>query len=180
MSIRVLMAKYNAKVKAQQVNSREPFALNFSNRGGLIGRKCCGTGKDKQIPSNQQGYGIYMRRSMMNLGGMGGPASRVSEPNANSYNVVKRAPKFSSQNYIENKRSKVIRYTNDPCSQEPNTAPDCYNINNGKCVSSKHGRHTKDLGFLSSSDYIKRKTAKRVKDICEEYESPLMSNNNCS
>ena len=176
MSIRVLKAKYDAKVKLQQVNARQPFALNYSNRGGLIGRKCCGNGKDKQIPSNQQGYGIYMRRSMMNLGGMGGPASRVG--GGTVQNVFKRAPNFSSQNYIENRRSKVLRCVEGPSNEAQTMAPECYNIGNMKCTA-KQGKHTKDLGFISASDYIKRKAAMRVCEVGQEYESPLMSNNNC-
>ena len=32
---------------------------------------------------------------------------------------------------------------------------------------------------ISASDYIKRKAAMRVKEVGQEYESPLMSNNNC-
>ena len=49
--MRVMQLKYNQRVKMNQVNSREPFALNFtntgtvSNKGAFVGQRWTSDGK---------------------------------------------------------------------------------------------------------------------------------------
>lgn len=116
--MRVMQAKYNSRVKLQQINSRNttnggPFALNYVGRG--INQGCCAN--IPKAPSRQQSYGLYLKRATMGIGGRGGLASRVRgekiiHPTKGATQATltyKRPQEFITSNYINNKKSKAIR-----------------------------------------------------------------------
>ena len=157
----------------------------------------------EKAPSHQQSYGLYLKRATMGIGAggggigaqpSGGLASRVVDfpPNSTSDKgtfqkmlTYKRPQKFTTTNYIENKKLKAIRcgvmdkcdgsspnvYTGLDKAGNPNRKPEkiCYN-NCGKkpCI-------TEDLGFNSASDNINKKLSMRAgPSLTAEYESPIM------
>ena len=185
MSLRVLKAKYEAKVKLNRKNSRGLYALNFSNTGSTTG-KCCGFGRDLQQPSNQMSYSNYVRRSMNGLGGKGGPASRVQNGlgfnlklgNFQQFNTVKKTPNVTTTEYLRNKKAKAIRcdvssfdIKNNTCKTE--TSAICYNACNKKPVI------TKDLGFKSCGYQTNKRLALRAGNGNTAFESNIMRNNQC-
>jgi len=149
--MRVMQVKYNARTKMNKANSRLPFSLAVTkgNEGscysnpvyqadisaGIITSQSGPTNmcSDYQLiqkaPSNQQSYGLYLKRATMGLGAGGGGignakssaglASRVvglpftdSEFNRGQQQrtlTYKRPPNFTTSNYIDNKRSKALR-----------------------------------------------------------------------
>lgn len=226
--MRVMQVKYNQRVKMNQMNSREPFALNFtntgrvSNKGAFVGvagdrrvsrsghartglgvggggtnpsSSCCDT--DIPIPkkaSFQQSYSNYHRRALSGVlcgEGKGGLASRVQDgddtsiPSRGTFQKMltfKRAPKFTTNEHIANKRSAALRCeANDRC--DPDREPDCWD----KCGSrntrgTRRRRLTKSLGFISNQQMINRRLALRAgggKDKVD-FESNIMNNNKCS
>mgnify|MGYP001808491206 CR=1 FL=1 len=120
--MRVMKVKHNARVKTQQVNARGQSAIAFTRRGIKQGA-CCNNGIFvPRKPSRQQGYGLYLKRATMGVGGAGGLASRVvfhKDENDNNVPVQKmltyKRPQsggvdgFSSANHISNIRSKALR-----------------------------------------------------------------------
>ena len=193
--MRVMQVKYNQKVKMNQFNSRpgQVFALNFSNTG-LITGTCCGFGKDPQIPSHQQGYGIYNRRAMLGLGGQGGLASRVvnhqTDTSLQGYtgteivaNTVKRTPDFTPAEHISNKRSDALR-----CALNANKCPavdpichnECAPLNPRSSIQHKKlDKFTQDLGYLSCSQQLDKKLSLRTGSTSTPFESNLMNNGYC-
>ncbi len=180
-----MKAKYEAKLKLNRVNSRELYALNFSNTGSTTG-KCCGFGRDPQQPSNQMSYSNYVRRSMKGLGERGGPASRVQNGVGYSlklgsfqlYNTVKKPPNVTTKEHIKNKKAAAIRCNvsnldikNNICKVE--TAAICYDVCGKKPVI------TKDLGFNSCGDQINKRLALRAGNSSAKFESNIMRNNKC-
>ena len=127
--MRVMKVKHNARVKTQQVNARGQSALAFTRRGVKLGTCCNGGIFVPRAPSRQQGYGLYLKRATMGLGGdaakrapCGGLASKVvyyKDENGNNVPVQKtltyKRPQsggvdgFSSSNHISNLRSKTLR-----------------------------------------------------------------------
>lgn len=185
MSLRILKAKHEAKLKLNRVNSRGLNALSFSNTGSESG-KCCGFGRDPQQPSNQMSYGNYIRRSMNGLGGKGGPASRVQNGvgfnlklgNFQQFNTVKNPPNVTTKQHIKNKKAAAIRCNvskfdikNNNCKTKTNSI--CYNVCGKKPVI------TKDLEFKSCSDQIDKKLALRAGNDNKGYETSIMNNNSC-
>lgn len=185
MSLRVLKAKYEAKLKLNRVNSRGLYALSFSNTGSTTG-KCCGFGRDPQQPSNQMSYSNYVRRSMNGLGGRGGPASRVQNGvgstlklgNFQQFNTVKKTPNITTKEHIKNKKAAAIRcdvsnldIKNNICKTE--TSAICYDVCGKKPVI------TKDLGFNSCGDQINKRLALRAGNGNNSFESNIMRNNIC-
>ena len=192
--MRVMQVKYNQRVKMNQINSRpgQVFALNFSNTG-LITGTCCGFGKDPQIPSRQQGYGIYNRRAMLGLGGQGGLASRVVNHQTDTSlqekfgtvivaNTVKRAPDFTPAEHTSNKRScTLLRCISSKCS---GVVPICHNecapLNPRSSIQHKKlDKFTQDLGYLSCSQQLDKKLSLRTGSTSTPFESNLMNNGNC-
>ena len=135
MSMRVMQAKYNARVKNQQWNSRTklnggPFAIGFTRTGVKQGA-CCNDGVFVQrAPSHQQSYGLYLKRATMGIGAggggvgsqaSGGLASRVVDPSLNiagnkgpvqlmlTYKRPQAGEQFVSSSHIDNVRSKALR-----------------------------------------------------------------------
>ena len=182
--MRVMQAKYNSRVKLQQINSRNttnggPFALNYVGRG--INQGCCAN--IPKAPSRQQSYGLYLKRATM---GIGGVASKVvgekfTDPSFNRGEqqatlTYKRPQEFTTGNYINNKKSTALRceytskftYTQENyggndgwedsdaghCEVKPD--PICNN-NCGKNITI-----TQDLGYISAGQQIDKKKALRA------------------
>ena len=215
-----MRAKYLQRRKMNQINSKQSFALNYTNTGSVskqvafvgqpgerrkdrAGRariapgvggnstkpslSCC----DSDIPipkkaSFQQSYGNYHRRALSGLGGKGSLASRVQDGNDSSdigkrgtFQIMltfKRPPKFTTNQYIANKRSKAIR-----CDISMNVynekTPACYN----DCGQTRHATTTKDLRFSSSHQQIQKRIALRAGcDTDKAFESNMMNNGKCA
>ena len=159
-----------------------------------VGRCCPPNGAVRKSVQSQS-YFNYNRRS---TGGLGGLAARVvhlrSAPTNGSFNQMvthKRSPEFSQTQHIKDKKMKEVRcdhkaYLCDknatpPFSlKNPNIAkpantsflgsyvePECRN-NCGK----GRAHITKNLGFMSSSDYLNKKMSYRK--MSGNYEEPLM------
>ena len=98
-----------------------------------------------------------------------------------SANTFKRVPKFTTNQYIANKRSAALRCeANDRCNPK---APDCWD----NCVGGPRQRYgkstttTQDLGFISSQQMINRRLALRAGGgKTNAFESKMMNNNNCN
>ena len=128
MSLRVMRMKAKNKTLLAEANSRKgnTFALGFTRTGIKQGACCEGDVYVKSIPSHQQSYSLYLKRATMGIGGSGGLASRVVDfpPNSGGTKgtfqkmlTFKRPQKFTTSNYIENKKSKAIRCeVMDKCS----------------------------------------------------------------
>ena len=195
--MRVMQVKHNQRVKMNQVNSRQLFALNYSNTGQITGT-CCGFGQDKHIPSHQQGYGNYNRRALNGLGG-GGLASRVQNGDIGTpeyaMNTQKRVPDFTNNEYIANKRSVALRcqYSSFDPNESDNckkpVVPVCYNSSDGNRSSRAYpsrggngGTITQDLGYLSSGQQINKQLSLRAGHTTtafNEFENPTMNNPPC-
>jgi len=147
-----------------------------------------------KAPSHQQSYGLYLKRATMGIGAggggissqpSGGLASRVVDfpPNSGGNKgtfqkmlTYKRSQKFTTTNYIENKKLKALRCGimnkcdgNDPA---PPPVKICYNnCGNKPCI-------TEDLGYDNASDQINKKLAMRAgPSLTANYESEMMRNN---
>jgi hypothetical protein len=186
MSMRVMQAKYNSRVKLQQINSRNttnggPFALNYVGRG--INQGCCAN--IPKAPSRQQSYGLYLKRATM---GIGGVASKVVgekfiDPSFNRGEqqatlTYKRPQEFTTSNYINNKKAKALR--REYSSKDSFGAckivedPICHN-NCGKNITI-----TQDLGYLTAGQQINKKLALRAgHGHCDYLESTIMTNGSC-
>ena len=148
----------------------------------------------EKAPSRQQSYGLYLKRATMGIGAggggigsqpSGGLARRVVDPSVNIVQnkgivqtmlTYKRPQKFTTLNYIENKKSKAIRCAvMDKCdgsAPAPETDKICYNnCSNKPCI-------TEDLGYNTASDQINRRVAMRAgPSLTANYESEMMRNN---
>jgi len=205
MSMRVMKIKHNARVKTQQINSRGQSAMAFTRRGVKQGNCCDGGVFVTRAPSRQQGYGLYLKRATMGVGGAGGLASRVvfhKDENDNNVPVQKmltyKRPQsggvdgFSSANHIDNVRSKALK-----CEYSITDKNGCKTvIGNGTsggmmgqsqnksaashpCINvcSKNGVYTQNLGYLSASQQISKKLSLRANpnNLSSNYESNMMN-----
>lgn len=158
--------------------------------------RCCPPIGAVRKPSRSQSYFNYNRRS---TGGLGGLAARVVDVkttpttgSANQMLVYKRTPRFSQSLYIKDKKIKEIRCDNksylcdknaDPPFSKKNSTitkptgssflgsyvnPECRN----NCEKGR-AQITKNLGFISSSEYLNKKMSFRKMN--GNYESPLMN-----
>jgi hypothetical protein len=219
MSMRVMKVKHNARIKTQQFNSRQPFSLSTTrgNEGGcnsvpvyqvdFSGSKiirqtgptnmCAGYGYIAKAPSRQQGYGLYLKRATMGLGGRGGLASKVvyyKDENGNNVPVQKtltyKRPQsggvdgFSSANHIDNVRSKALRCDYSQVTKEGGCQIPVGNGTSGGMIghsqnplASSHpcsngcGKIpciTQNLGYLSASQQINKKLSQRGKNPGEQ------------
>ena len=149
--MRVMQVKYNARTKMNKANSRLPFSLAVTkgNEGscysnpvyqadisaGIIlsqsgpTNMCSDYQLIQKAPSNQQSYGLYLKRATMGLGAGGGGIGNAKSSAGLASRVVglpftdsefsrgqqqrtltyKRPPNFTTSNYIDNKRSKALR-----------------------------------------------------------------------
>ena len=162
---------------------------------------CCPPNGAVRKAVQSQSYFNYNRRS---TGGLGGLAARVvtlknpSDPLSPDLMLTyKRSPDFSQMMHIKDKKIKEIRcdhkaYLCDPnatppfSSKNPNITkptgtsflgsyvePECRN----NCGKGK-AQITKNLGFMSSSDYLNKKMSYRK--MSGNYEEPLMNNASCT
>jgi hypothetical protein len=190
MSMRVMKVKYNARVKTQQVNARGQSALAFTRRGVKQGNCCNGGIFVPRAPSHQQGYGLYLKRATMGVGGGGGLASKVvyhQDENGNNVPVQKtltyKRPQsggvdgFSSSNHISNLRSKTLRCEYSTVDKDGNCKTIIGNGTSGgmvgqsqnksaashPCINvcSKNGLYTQNLGYLSASQQINKILSQR-------------------
>ena len=203
--MRVMKVKHNARVKTQQVNARGQSAIAFTRRGIKQGNCCDGGVFVTRAPSRQQGYGLYLKRATMGVGGAGGLASRVvfhKDENDNNVPVQKmltyKRPQsggvdgFSSANHIDNVRSKALK-----CEYSITDKNGCKTvIGNGTsggmmgqsqnksatshpCVNicGKTGCYTQDLGYLSASQQLNKKLSLRENpnNLSSNYESNMMN-----
>ena len=203
--MRVMKVKHNARVKTQQVNARGQSAIAFTRRGIKQGNCCNGGIFVPRAPSRQQGYGLYLKRATMGVGGAGGLASRVvfhKDENDNNVPVQKmltyKRPQsggvdgFSSSNYVANIRSKALK-----CEYSSTDKNGCKTvIGNGTsggmmgqsqnksatshpCVNicGKTGCYTQDLGYLSASQQLNKKLSLRENpnNLSSNYESNMMN-----
>lgn len=163
--------------------------------------RCCPPMNDVRNPAKSQSYFNYHRRS---VGGLGRLASRVvnlrSVPVNGSLNQMvthKRAPDHGQSQYVKDKKIKELRCDNkayqcDPDAATPYSTPNP-NITKPVGTSSlpsyiapeckndcgKGRAHiTKNLGFMSSSEYLKKKLSYRK--MSGNYEEPLMNNASCT
>ena len=187
--MRVMQAKYNSRVKLQQMNSRTttnggPFALSYTGRG--INQSSCSQ-NDVKVPSRQQSYGLYLKRATMGIGdGLAGrvvgnkfidPVFKRGQQQATL--TYKRPQEFTTGNYINNKKAKALRceYSSVDSADKCKIVKDpvCYN-NCGKkpCI-------TEDLGYNTASDQINRRVAMRAgHSLTAPFESDIMSSGSCS
>ena len=168
--------------------------------GEVNNNRCCppngfaNVTADKKV-SKQKSYYNYNRRS---LGGLGRLASRVvtisNASVANSPDQIithKRAPNFTSSQHIKDKKTKELRCDNKNLQCNSNAVPPFSQPNpnvtrpsgssflpaylpaecNNNCGKGK-ATITKDLRFMSSSDYLKKKLSYRK--MTGNYEEPLM------
>ena len=187
MSIRVLKAKAQSRRLVTEKNSRAmlPVNLNYSGNSKL----CCPQKingvklGDPVIPSGgiyvpkapapQKSYRNYNRQAMLGYTGL---ASRIvslrnsqtneviSIPERNTY---KRMPEFSQGQHLYNLTCEAVRCKDTQTRCKPKS-PKCYN-NSESCGKTKISI-TKDIGFLSSGEYLKRRIARRVSDTSQPYE----------
>jgi len=188
--MRVMKVKHNARVKTQQVNARGQSAIAFTRRGIKQGNCCNGGIFVPRAPSRQQGYGLYLKRATMGVGGGGGLASKVvyhKDENDNNVSVQKmltyKRPQsggvdgFSSSNYVANIRSKALKCEYSTRDKDGNCKTIIGNGTSGgmmgqsqnksatshPCVNicGKNGCYTQDLGYLSASQQLNKKLSLR-------------------
>jgi len=189
----------------QYASSRgEPFALNVTNRGSIrsnlgssfkkdgtvIMTGCCG-GNRVRKPAISQSYFNYHRRSLGGLGNLAARVVTVRSPavNGSTHQMVtyKRAPEVGQSQYVKDKKSKVVQCYHNEVQCDPNTKkakpygssflqsylmPPCHN-NCGK----GNIATTKNLGFMSSSEHLRKKLSYRK--MSGNYEEKLMNNASC-
>ena len=157
--------------------------------------RCCPPNDSVRKPVQSQSYFNYHRRS---LGGLGRLASRVVNPGTtplvNPKDIMithKRSPEFSQSQHVKDKKMKEIRcdhkaYLCDPNATPPFSTknPNITNPSGSSCLPSyiapeckndcgKGRAHiTKNLGFMSSGDYLRKKMSFRK--MSGNYEEPLM------
>ena len=187
MSIRVLKAKAQSRrlVAEKNTNAMLPVNLNYSGSSNL----CCPTKINgvrfgnpvvpsggiyvPKAPAPQKSYRNYNRQAMLGYTGLARRTVSlrnsqtnevISEPERNTY---KRMPEFSQGQRLYNLSNEAVRCKDKQVRCDP-VSPKCYN-NSESCGKSKISI-TKDIGFLSSGEYLKRRIARRVLDTSEPYE----------
>jgi hypothetical protein len=182
MSIKVLKARAQSRRLVSEKNSVATMPVNLYYSGNS--KLCCPTKNStnpaggiyvKPQPAPQRSYGNYNRQAMLGYSGL---ASRVVSTRDSQTNnalsnpesiTFKRMPKFSQSQYLYNRTCEAVRCKDKQSRCSP-VAPECYN-NGDSCGKSKISI-TKDLGYLSQDDYLKRKIARRVKDTTQPFELP--------
>ena len=182
MSIKVLKARAQSRRLVSEKNSVATMPVNLYYSGSS--KLCCPTKNSTNpgpgiyvppSPAPQRSYGNYNRQAMLGYSGL---ASRVvSNRNSQTNNAIsnpesitfKRMPKFSQSQYLYNRTCEAVRCKDNQSRCNP-VAPNCYN-NGDSCGKSKISI-TKDIGYLSQDDYLKRKIARRVLDTTQPFELP--------
>ena len=182
MSIKVLKARAQSRRMVAEKNSVATMPVNLYYSGST--KLCCPTKNSSNPgpgiyvqpqPAPQRSYGNYNRQAMLGYSGL---ASRVvSTRDSQTNNAIsnpesvtfKRMPKFSQSQYLYNRTCEAVRCKDNQARCNPAT-PNCYN-NGDSCGKSKISI-TKDIGYLSQDDYLKRKIARRVLDTTQPFELP--------
>ena len=130
----------------------------------------------QQKPAPQRSYGNYNRQAMLGYSGL---ANRVvSLRNSQTNNaisqfqreiLIKECQNFLQRQRLYNRTCEAVRCKDNQTRCNPVT-PNCYN-NGDSCGKSKISI-TKDIGYLSQDDYLKRKIARRVLDTTQPFELP--------
>ena len=182
MSIKVLKARAQSLRLVAEKNSVATMPVNLYYSGSS--KLCCPTKNSSNPgpgiyvqpqPAPQRSYGNYNRQAMLGYSGL---ASRVvSTRDSQTNNAIsnpesvtfKRMPKFSQSQYLYNRTCEAVRCKDNQSRCNP-SVPNCYN-NGDSCGKSKISI-TKDIGYLSQDDYLKRKIARRVLDTNQPFELP--------
>ncbi len=165
MSLVVLKRKLQNKHRLNKVNSDTgtSFSLAMTNTG--VNKSSCGT--NNKVPIVQKSYRNY-NKFLLNY--------KVNPRLRSTTSIHKKMADFPSSSHTSNVSSKAVRcemgHLGDLCVKPPPIPASCSND-----CSSKKTVITKDLGFISSSDYIKRKVARRTTG---DYESITYGNTTCS
>ena len=179
MSIKVLKAKAQSRRLVAEKNSVAMLPVNLNYAGG--NKLCCPTNPHEpnpsggiyipKMPAPQKSYRNYNRQAMLGYTGL---ANRVvSLKNSQTNNVItiperntyKRMPEFSQGQRLYNLSNESVRCKDRQVRCNP-VSPKCHNKSCGKSKISI----TKDIGFLSSGEYLQRKVARRVLDTNKPYE----------
>ena len=187
MSIRVLKAKAQSRRLVAEKNSRASLPVNFYYSGSS--NLCCPTKINgvrfgnpivpsggiyvPKAPAPQKSYRNYNRQAMLGYTGL---ANRVvSLRNSQTNNVIsaperntyKRMPDFSQGQHLYNLTCGTVRCKDNQAKCAP-VEPVC---NNDSCGKTKISI-TKDIGYLSSGEYLQRKIARRVTNTSQPFELP--------
>lgn len=181
MSIKVLKAKAQSRRLVAEKNSvsKMPVNLYYSRSNGL----CCPTRHHEPNPSGgiyvekqpapQRSYGNYNRQAMLGYSGLARRVVSLKNSQTNDAitnperNTFKRMPEFSQGQHLYNLTCGSVRCKDNQSRCDP-VAPIC---NNDSCDKSKISI-TKDIGYLSQGDYLKRRIARRVRNTSQPFELP--------
>lgn len=187
MSLRVLKAKAQSRrlVAEKNTNAMLPVNLNYSGSSNL----CCPTKINgvrfgnpvvpsggiyvPKAPAPQKSYRNYNRQAMLGYTGLANRVVSLRNSETNDVisvperNTYKRMPEFSQSQYLYNLRGCVVRRKDIQTRCNP-VSPKCYN--NGESCGKSKISITKDIGFLSSGEYLQRRIARRVLDTTKPYE----------
>ena len=187
MSIRVLKAKAQSRrlVAEKNTNAMLPVNLNYSGSNKL----CCpqkingvrfgnpvipsGGIYVPKAPAPQKSYRNYNRQAMLGYTGLANRIVSLRDSQTNEVisiperNTYKRMPEFSQGQHLYNLTCEAVRCKDTQTRCKPKS-PKCYN-NSESCGKTKISI-TKDIGFLSSGEYLKRRIARRVSDTSQPYE----------
>ena len=180
MSIKVLKAKAQSRRLVAEKNSVSimPVNLYYSRSSGL----CCPTRHhepheagiyvEKQ-PAPQRSYGNYNRQAMLGYSGLARRVVSLKNSQTNDAitnperNTFKRMPEFSQGQHLYNLTSSAVRCKDNQSRCDP-VEPICNNDSRDKSKISI----TKDIGYLSQDDYLKRKVSRRVRNTSQHFELP--------
>ena len=167
MSLTVLKRKAQNKNRLRNVNSlnKTSYSLAMTNTG--VNKSSCGLSNPK-VPIVQKSYRNY-NKYLLNY--------RVNPNLRSTTSIHKKMADFPSSSHTSNVSSKALRcehlgHNGNDCVKPPILPTSCSNDCN-----KKNTIITKDLGFMSSSDYIKRKVSLRTSG---NYESITYGNTICS
>lgn len=166
MSLAVLRRKVQNRNRVNKVNSdlNTPYVLAMTNTG--INKSSCQT--NVKAPIIQKSYRNY-NKYLLNY--------KVDPRLKSNGSIHKKMAEFPTSSHTSNVSSKALRCEHfntvgSLCSKVVPIPAQCSNnCNKNKTII------TKDLGFMSSSDYIKRKVALRTNG---DYEAITYGNTTCS
>ena len=189
MSIKVLKAKAQSRRLVAERNSIAPLPVNLNYSGSS--QLCCPTKINgvrfgsptvpsggiyvPKAPAPQKSYRNYNRQAMLGYTGLANRVvslrnsqtnNAISNPERNTY---KRMPDFSQGQHLYNLTCGAVRCDDNEsrCVVDPSGAI-CRNDSCGKTKISI----TKDIGYLSSGEYLQRKISRRVIDTNQPFELP--------
>ena len=172
MSIRVLKAKAQSRRLVAERNSIAllPVNLNYSNNSQI---QCPNSINVPKAPAPQKSYRNYNSQALLGYTGLANRVvslrnsqtnNAVSNPERNTY---KRMPDFSQGQHLYNLTCGAVRCKDNQARCNP-VRPVC---NNDSCGKQKISI-TKDIGYLSSGEYLQRKISRRVTNTSQPFELP--------